>query len=196
MLYSFNEWKIHVFLNKFCVTQPVSTPKVTSGHFLSSLISQQGGWCVAACIRAHHSMKKAVMILPVVVHDGDDERHILNVLVGDIKDQRLIICGIEGILLYGRLSLFQPSTFTNQRCLYVGIWESKNRQSEGERKFVNSRTQCFDGIKINANNGINNNCASNNDTLALLFHNALWAQHNHVLWEEPLLHYFKPCCDN
>jgi len=65
--------------------------------------------------------KKAVMILPVIVHDSNDERHILDVLIGDIKDQSLIICRIESILLYGRLPLFQPSTFTNQRCLYVWI---------------------------------------------------------------------------
>lgn len=43
---------------------------------------------------------------PVVVHDGDDDGDALDVLVGDVEHQRLVVRRVQRVLLDGRLPLF------------------------------------------------------------------------------------------
>lgn len=44
--------------------------------------------------------------LPVIVHHGDDDADALYVLIGDVKHQRLVVGGVQRVLLDGRLPLF------------------------------------------------------------------------------------------
>lgn len=67
---------------------------------------------------------------PVIVHHGDDDGDALDVLVGDVKHQRLVVGGVQRVLLNGGLPLFQPPPVADQRGLHVRVCPGK----EGERE--------------------------------------------------------------
>lgn len=42
---------------------------------------------------------------PIIIHHGDDDGYALDVLVGNVKHQRLVVRGVQRVLLNGGLPL-------------------------------------------------------------------------------------------
>lgn len=61
------------------------------------------------------------LYVQVVVHDGDVQADVVHAVWRDVKDDGLIVAGIQGVLLYARLLLFQTSPATYERHFDVGI---------------------------------------------------------------------------
>lgn len=59
--------------------------------------------------------------LPIIVHNGDEQAHLIHVFWGDVKDDGLIVDGIEGVLFDGGFLLLQPPPVTQQGYFDVGI---------------------------------------------------------------------------
>lgn len=61
------------------------------------------------------------VLLPIVVHNGDEQAHLVHVFWGDVKDDGLVVDGVEGVLFYGRFLLFQSPPITQQGYFDIGI---------------------------------------------------------------------------
>lgn len=62
-----------------------------------------------------------VLYVQVVVHDRDVQADVVHTIWRDVKDDGLIVGGIQSVLFYARLLLFQTSPVTYERYLDVGI---------------------------------------------------------------------------
>lgn len=59
---------------------------------------------------------------PVVVHDRDAEPHVLHALGGHVEHERLVVRGVQRVLLDGSFPLLQTPPLADQRGLHVGVW--------------------------------------------------------------------------
>lgn len=57
----------------------------------------------------------------VIVHDWDVQADMVHALWRDVKDNGLIISGIQGVFLCCGLLLFQASSITNEGYFHIGI---------------------------------------------------------------------------
>lgn len=66
----------------------------------------------------------AVLNSPVVVHHHDRQADLFHVLGGDVKDDGLVVRGVERAFLGGRLSLLQPPSSAHHVNLHVRVWKA------------------------------------------------------------------------
>lgn len=59
--------------------------------------------------------------LPIIVHNRDEQAHLIHVFWRDVKDDGLVVDGIEGVLFDGCFLLLQPPPVTQQGYFDVGI---------------------------------------------------------------------------
>lgn len=59
--------------------------------------------------------------LPVIVHYCNDQRDVVDVLIGNVKDQCLVVDGIQCVFLGGCLPLLQPTAITDQRGFHIRV---------------------------------------------------------------------------
>lgn len=62
-----------------------------------------------------------VLYVQIVVHDRDVQADVVHAVWRDIKDDGLVVGGIQRVLFYARLLLFQTSPVTYERHFDVGI---------------------------------------------------------------------------
>lgn len=61
------------------------------------------------------------LYVQVVVHDRDVQADMVHAVWWDVKDDGLVVGGIQSVLLYACLLLFQTSPVTYERHFDVGI---------------------------------------------------------------------------
>lgn len=66
-------------------------------------------------------MSKSSMYVQIIVHDGDVQADVVHTVRWDVKDDGLVVGGIQGVLFNARLLLFQTSPITDERHFHVGI---------------------------------------------------------------------------
>lgn len=59
---------------------------------------------------------------PVIVDHRNAEPHVLHALGGHVEHQRLVVRGVQRVLLDGGFPLLEPSPLADQRGLHVGVW--------------------------------------------------------------------------
>lgn len=59
---------------------------------------------------------------PVIVDHLDEQSDVLDVLVGNVEHERLVVHGVKGRLLHARFLLLDAATLTHQTHLHVRIW--------------------------------------------------------------------------
>jgi len=63
--------------------------------------------------------------IQVIVHDWDVQADLVHALRRDVKDNSLIISGIQGVFLRRGFLLFETSPITNKGYLHIGICKEK-----------------------------------------------------------------------
>lgn len=79
---------------------------------------------------------------PVIIHNGDEQADLIHVLWGNVKDDGLIVDGVERVLLYGGLLLLQPAPVTKQR--HFDVWicadgKGRERMKQMSSNVISSR---------------------------------------------------------
>lgn len=90
--------------------------------------------------------------LPVIVHHGDDDGDALYVFIGDVKHQRLVVGGVQRVLLDGRLPLFEPPSITDQRRLHVRVCGERGGRTEGRQGGEGDPQSCEGGAGCRCSN--------------------------------------------
>lgn len=68
------------------------------------------------------------MYTPVIVHHGDEQADLIHVFWGNVKDDGLVVDGIECVLLNGGFFLLQSPSVTKQGHFDVWIWAEGREQ--------------------------------------------------------------------
>lgn len=61
------------------------------------------------------------LYVQIVVHDRDVQADMVHTVWRDVEDDGLVVGGIQSVLFYARLLLFQTPAVTYERHLDVGI---------------------------------------------------------------------------
>lgn len=74
------------------------------------------------------------LYLPIIIHDRDEQTDLIHILRGNVKDDGLVVDGVEGVLLYGGFLLLQSPPVTKQG--HFDVWICANGGSEKGREPV------------------------------------------------------------